>query len=37
LTQSQPLKAEEIEQLKKLVQRIEADTSALARKRGKSK
>ena len=37
LTQSQPLKAEEIEQLKKLVQRLEADTSALARKRGKSK
>jgi predicted transcriptional regulator len=37
LTQSQPLKAEEIEQLKKLVQRLEADTSSLARKRGKSK
>jgi len=37
LTQSQPPKAQEIEQLKKLVQRLEADTSALARKRGKSK
>ncbi len=37
LTQSQPVKAEEIEQLKQLVQRLEADASAQARKRGKSK
>jgi predicted transcriptional regulator len=37
LTQSHPLKAEEIEQLKKLVQRLESDASTPTRKRGKSK
>jgi predicted transcriptional regulator len=37
LTQSHPLKAEEIEQLKKLLQRLESDASTPTRKRGKSK
>ena len=37
LTQGHPLKAEEIEQLKKLVQRLQSDASTTTRKRGQSK